>query len=377
MDPLVIRSGFDTIELAYRAPLPMAFLADLARAQAEAKAACRPAPFCFEGGTLLVEPSGGQGGYAFRAETGPLGAIWKFREATASSPWSTHVRFRSYGLASKGPTAMKASANELLSILGCKLGPLDVRISRADYAIDILLRNFELSAQSVVAHARSGKAENFERRCVGDRTTYLRVGKQPGKQLCIYSKSDEIRAHKDLIWSALLADGAINRHGLVFEDKFPADIWRFEFRTGRAFLDKLTKPRTWDQFAIAPAKHMGRVASGFRYVVPNADPNRSRWPIHPAWSAALTELSSASIDFDPVSIPASAWDQLENEYRAALDSQLHGLLVARAVAGGISTEEFARFSSDHARRLAIECGNGLADKLARRTAEFDMRFSSR
>lgn len=379
MLPPVIRSGFDTIELAYRAALPRGFLADLARAQDEAKAACRAAPLLLEASMLLVEPSGGQGGYAFRAETGPLGVIWKFREATLSSPWSTHVRFRAHGLASRGPALMKAEADEFLAKLGCNLDTLDIRIARADYAVDLLLEDFNLTAASIIAHARSGRAENFERRGAADRTTYIRVGKQPGKQLCIYSKSDEIRAHNDLLWSALLAEAAERRLGLIFDESFPSNIWRFELRAGRASLDKLFRPRTWDSFAANPAQHVGRIAAGYRYVAPNSDPNRSRWPLHSAWSAVLEELSDVRIDHKPIAIPAHAWAQMRREYQSVLDAQMFGLLIASAVSEGATLDSLPKFAREKARRLVSDSmggGEGLAERFARRSAEFTMRFHS-
>jgi len=73
------------------------------------------------------------------------------------------------------------------------------------------------------------------------------------------------------------------------------DVWRVEFRFKREFLHQVGIEWAYD--VLGEMKRLweyatGRVAGGedglpdgwLRYVLPNEDSNRSRWPIHPAWA---------------------------------------------------------------------------------------------
>src|SRR5207248_6913437 len=83
-----------------------------------------------------------------------------------------------------------------------------------------------------------------------------------------------------------------------------SDVWRVEFRFKRDFLHTLKPPiegayDLLDQFKPLWDYAAGRLTGGedglpdgwLRYVVPTQDTNRSRWPVHPAWSVAQSAFS--------------------------------------------------------------------------------------
>lgn len=81
-----------------------------------------------------------------------------------------------------------------------------------------------------------------------------------------------------------------------------SDVWRVEFRFKREFLHQVgiewaydlldELKRLWEYAA-------GRIAGGenglpdgwLRYVLPSEDSNRSRWPVHPAWTVVQGAFS--------------------------------------------------------------------------------------
>jgi hypothetical protein len=73
-----------------------------------------------------------------------------------------------------------------------------------------------------------------------------------------------------------------------------ADVWRVEFRFKREFLHQVgiewaydvlgEMKRLWEYAAGCVAGGEDGLPDGWlRYVLPNEDSNRSRWPVHPAW----------------------------------------------------------------------------------------------
>ena len=82
----LIRHGFDTIELAYRAAIPEKFLLALKEAKSRAVETRKPSPLESNGVRMLVEATGGQGGYTYRVDTGRFGAIWKIRDVGSRDP---------------------------------------------------------------------------------------------------------------------------------------------------------------------------------------------------------------------------------------------------------------------------------------------------
>lgn len=378
IDLPIIYSGFDTLELSYRTPLPREFLAALGQAQLTAKTESRATPMNFNGTELFVEPAGGQGGYAYRAHTGPLGAIWKFRETTAKSRWSVHVKFRAHGLAVNGPLKMKEQADLFLRDLGCQFDNIDVRISRSDYAIDILLDNFYLNTDNFVFHARSKVTEHIERIRVGDEYTYARIGRMPGKQLCVYDKSAAVLETRDSLWKEFYTEFALQRFGLLTDNFAELKIWRFELRAGKKFLDTKIKPRSWDLFSDKVDAIYSCLAQSFKLKAPQRDKNRSRWPLHPIWGGVLAEVERLNFNQQTVEFSDALRDKLRQEYSDGLNKQLVGLLLSSAASEGIDPKDFPQFARDHVSLLTDDYSKSaaFAERYSKRCTELAAQFKT-
>jgi|GEM_PF-5661324 len=374
----IIYSGFDTLELSYRTPLPREFLAALGQAQLTAKAENRATPMNFNETELFVEPTGGQGGYAYRAHTGPLGAIWKFRETTATSQWSAHVKFRAHGLAVNGPLKMKEEADLFLRELGCRLESIDVRIPRADYAIDILLDDFHLNTDNFVFHARSKVSEHIERIRVGDKYTYARIGRMPGKQLCVYDKSGAVLETNDSLWKEFYTEFARQRLGFLIDDFAELKIWRFELRAGKKFLDTKIKPRTWDLFAQKVDAIYSCLAHSFKLKAPQHDENRTRWPLDPIWVAVLGEVESLGFNQQTAEFSDALRSKLRQEYSDGLNKQLVGLLLSSAASEGIDPRDFSQFARDRVFLLTDDYSRSaaFAERYSKRRTELAAQFKT-
>ena len=373
----VLRSGFDTLELAYRCAIPEKVLDALEEAKKLARDGHTEMPLEIGDHTILVEGSGGQGGYAYRLQQGgPFGAIWKFREKGSKDPWFAHVKLRAHGLATKGLITAKADCDAFLAEIGASFDPNDARVSRADFAVDIYAPGLSVDAHHILAHARSTKADLPERTMRGDCTNYLRIGKLPGKQLAIYDKSQAIQDKRDAIWQEIFKQRFLE---LGFPENTVSqfsDIWRIELRAGRNFLTSELKIRRWDKLLNSADMIFLKLANSYSWRTPISDGNRSRWPIHPIWPVFMASIDELDIGAVSPSIPQAILDTLRLDYLHGLERQHEGLLLTMAAGKGISEEALPRYlqqSGKSAARTICQhegCAAQLEEKRQRIAAMF-------
>jgi hypothetical protein len=124
-------------------------------------------------------------------------------------------------------TPFIVAAFRLLILTGCRLGEIQtlkwdyikygahqVSIGRADFCIDILAPDFELTPDQVVIHSHSNRSvylsqpSDLSSNGKSGRFTSVTAGKMPGRQVIIYDKRREvIDKNKPLwwdIWNAFL-----------------------------------------------------------------------------------------------------------------------------------------------------------------------------
>ena len=342
-DFTLLRSGFDTVELAYRAALPDAFLDALVKAKTQAVQSRKPHPIEYAGQTFLVEGTGGQGGYAYRISTGPYGAIMKFREKGSKDAWGAHVKLRAHGLATKGILKAKAEVDAFLTSVGGIFDPDDTRIGRADFALDYFAPNLALKASEFITHAKTHKNEIIEKAGNGDICNYLRIGKMPGKQICIYDKTKSITETRDKIWFSIFEKEKKKKGLKNKSEKEISDIWRIEFRAGREFLKKHLPLRRWDRFLAISNEIFLSLANAVAWRIPGSDTNRSRWALHPIWEDVVSHLT----EMDPLAegkpISPEVLKLLRDEYRAVLEAQIEGLLVTLAALEAVPVKKLDAF----------------------------------
>lgn len=253
-----------------------------------------------------------------------------------------------------------------------------MRTPRADYAIDILLDDFRLNTNNFVFHSRSKVSEHIERIRVGNEFIYARIGRMPGKQLCVYDKSGAVTETNDSLWKEFYCNFARQRLGLIVDNFAELKIWRFELRAGKQFLDSRIKPRTWDKFAREVSPIYKCLAHSFKLKLPQRDENRTRWPLDPIWIAVLDEVNRLNFNQQTAEISDELRQQLRQEYSDGLDKQLVGLLLSSAVCEGVDPQGFSLFARDRVSRLTEDYSKSAAftERYSKRRAEFVAQFKT-
>ncbi|QYI99717.1 hypothetical protein KUV46_10195 [Thalassovita mediterranea] len=344
-DFMFLRSGFDTLELAYQGKVPPTFLDELADAKKRAAETRQAEPITFNGLTMIVEGSGGQGGYAYRVNTGPFGAIWKFRDRSSHNQWDIHVKIRAYALATKGLQAAKSECDEFLKRVGAIFDPMNARVGRADFAFDFLAPNLELNSNEFVSHARTTKADQIDREIHGDRISYLRIGKLPGKQVCIYDKSKAISDKHDIIWEEIFK-ATFSELGIsTIDRKSPKGIWRIELRAGKNQIEKLIKPRRWDQFLSKNTELFRDIATTISWRRAVSDSNRSRWPLRKIWLRLFEELDRAPKVANS-DLSEQVLSRLRMDCLAGLQAQFRGVMATIAALNNVEANNLSIFLNE-------------------------------
>ena len=121
---------------------------------------------------------------------------------------------------------------------------------------------------------------------------------------CIYHKSAEIRQKSPTkswfhdLWKRNGWDGE-------------SEVWRVEFRLTREFLHSVhiedvhdlpeRLPLLWEYCAGRPGGGSDGLPDGWlRYVIPTDDTNRSRWPVHSAWTVIQQAFSTEDEGLGPL-----------------------------------------------------------------------------
>ncbi len=377
-NPMLLHAGFDGLDMAYNTQIGPDLHTALSAAKAVANDERRAQPVSFGGHDFLVEGHGGKGGYTFAVNTGEFGALWWFKEPCArGDPWGVKVSCRALSLAVHGLDAVKASADQFLTDLGVAFTEVDRRISRIDYAIDLLVPGFEIRPENFVCHARRSKALDGTFSATQRGTAYqgIRIGKLPNTQVCIYDKRREVLDKRKAFWWDIWAKQA-DKHGVALTKH--SDIWRFEFRSGGDGISRMLKRRTWECFSQNPTLLFQKIAAQARLVDPTEDSNRTRWPNTPEWDACQAVIDKISVDQAADVDAQKIADQLRVEYLRTLEKQTVGLIVSQVCAYGLGVADMpamfeqVRLDVDEALALKGEEADGA---LARRAAEIDTRFS--
>tara|TARA_R110000787_G_scaffold143451_1_gene257066 strand:- start:3688 stop:4848 length:1161 start_codon:yes stop_codon:yes gene_type:complete len=341
----ILRSGFDTLEIAYRCAIPEAFLFAVGEAKQKAELSRKEEPLSYLGETFLVGASGASGGYAYVINTGPTKAIWCFRSkvASPSDPWRARVKIRSYCLALKGLIAAKNECDQFLITIGAVFDSNDARVSRADYAVDVYCPQFKAIPENFVVSARTTKTEIIERSSTGDRCNYLRIGKLPGKQLCVYDKGSKIKLDNDLIWKAIF-EKAFATSGIPYCKAGQLNgVWRFELRTGSKYLTQALGIRRWDKFISDHKSALLSIIRAISLRVPSADTNRARWLPDVRWNALESHIIR-QLSTEPFGeLPAEIRKLLKDEFLTGIYAQIAGCLLTTAAAENVCQDKLGAF----------------------------------
>lgn len=138
----ILHSGFDGLRLTIETDIPPPFRDRLHAAKAEAVETHHETILTFDDVRLAVRRSGGM---AFSAQAGDMGAEWYFLDPEtrpANNPGIT-VDFRAFLLATGGLKAAQSHLETCMQAFGIAYGENQLRVTRADFAIDFLAPWFE------------------------------------------------------------------------------------------------------------------------------------------------------------------------------------------------------------------------------------------
>ena len=338
ISPLLLHNGFDGLDMAYRVTLPADLHTALLMARAEAVEARRAVPLTHGGRTVLVNGHGGAGGYAFSIDTGVMGANWWFKEPGTGDAWGARVSSRALPLATRGIEAVKAEHDQFLIDLGMRFTELDRRISRIDYAIDFYFPEFLIDPAKIVTHSKRSKTIDGEISVDfrGEKINGVRIGKMPNAQIAIYDKRREILDKKKYFWWDIWQNNS-KKAGIILSNKSP--IWRFEFRAGKNFLEKIYARKTWEAFAANPSLVFEKIAAQTRLTIPQPDTNRARWPSAPVWTECQTRLAQIALEHVPDVDTDAIKRALFAEYLDTIGKQTVGLIISQMAAYGLSADD--------------------------------------
>jgi len=288
----VLYRNFDGLDVSFKGAMPAAVLQTLAAAKAKAQEQKEDA-FTLLGPKRIpvhVAETGMKGGYAFRFDTGPFGAIWSVADSLDPERWNIRASVKSLALADGGYRGAKAQLLGLLTDL-CAVGQdeklPEERISRFDFCVDFALPWFQPDPEHIVCHShttrrvhRSWEGETVNR---GKRIESLTIGNMPGRQAILYDKTKEIIAHAKPYWW---------HYWNLDPEQYEGEVWRVEVRAGKAELDNWNL-RSFGNFERIAGAVIEGTLEAIRYAEPTSDTKASRWPSHPLWVACLSAADDA------------------------------------------------------------------------------------
>ena len=258
------------------------------------------------------------------------------------------------GLATGGLDHAEHHFRQVMAALDIPYGEHQMRVSRVDFAVDMLAPWFEPDRNALVAPPGT-KAEEYTgidetaTQATGSRVTGIRAGAFDNRQLAIYDKRAEvIQKAKDgwlAIWNAERA--ACGQAPLDLTDRTTSQVWRFELRLGSKQLRNRFEMHTWQDLrdTLGDAFHdaLGRL----RYCIPTADSNRARWPVHELWRLFEDTIEQDLSCYCSGVQPSDVLFANRIAKMRELDRQILGLFITRAAISDVPPGDFYSFMEIH------------------------------
>ncbi|WP_170576435.1 hypothetical protein [Ruegeria atlantica] len=379
MEATILHSGFDGLKFTIQGDIPEDFREELASAKQHAKETYNDCVLEFGAVSLNVTSKGARG---FTAHTGDHGAVWLFQDPQDRIPNNPGITvdFRAFGLATSGLEGAEQHFRDCMEAFGVKYVETQLRVARADFAVDLLAPWFEPDRESLVVPPGTKVTEYTgvdETATVssGARVVGLRAGAVANRQLAIYDKRAEVIQQKKMgwlsIWNAALE--AVGKPPLDLTDRASSQVWRFEMRLGSKQLRNRFEMRNWqdvhDIIGDAFTDALGRI----RYCMPNTDGNRARWPTHELWQQFEAVIGNDLLQNCAGVFPGDVMEANRAAKMRELDAQLAGLFVTRAAISGVFADSFIDFLESHSGELAqlvAEYTTPLEERLAKARGKY-------
>jgi hypothetical protein len=382
MDVEILHTGFDGLKFTITTDIPPGLRAVLAEAKAEAIRNNAETVIDQGGMPFAVRRTGGS---AFSVHTGEYGAEWFFLDPEnrpRNNPGVT-VDFRAFLLATGGLRAAEKHFRDCMTALGIPYVETQLRVSRVDFAIDILAPWFEPTREALVAPPGTRNREfteidKTEIQSTGARVTGLRAGAVANRQLAIYDKRGEVIAKRKMGWLAIwnASRKAAGKPPLDLADRDQSQVWRFEMRLGSKQLRNRWEMRNWADLDAMIGDAFADFCDRVHYCIPTADRNRSRWPTHELWRA-VSEVAKGDLrNMRSGVIPSEVKAVNREAHKRLLNSQTLGLLVSRAAIEGVSSDDVEAFFRRNIlalKELSREHPVPLDDRLSKAKARYAFR----
>ncbi|WP_328803219.1 hypothetical protein [Oceanomicrobium pacificus] len=378
----ILHSGFDGLKFTIQTDIPDAFRAQLASAKEHAKKSFADSQLQFGPFTLSVTNKGARG---FTTHTGDFGAVWLFQDPQdriQNNPGIT-VDFRAFGLATGGLAGAEQHFRACMEAFGIKYVETQLRVTRADFAVDILAPWFEPDREALVVPPGTrvteytGVAETATVSS-GARVIGLRAGAVANRQLAIYDKRAEVIQQKKMGWLTIwnAAREEAGKPPLDLSDRDKSQVWRFEMRLGSKQLRNKFEIRDWQDLQDVIGDAFTDALGRMRYCVPTPDSNRARWPTHELWSRFEGVVENDLMANCAGVLPSDVIQANRAAKMRELDAQLAGLFVTRAAMSEVTAEAFPEFLESHVEALLRQMQEhpvSLADRIAKAGAKYQLR----
>jgi len=120
-------------------------------------------------------------------------------------------------------------------------------------------------------------------------------------------------------------------------------VWRIEFRAGKDYLKDTWGIRTWAQLFDLFGDLVRHTGDVVRYIAPNDDPNRSRWPNHLIWETVVAEMNDDLLEMRSGADPNPMKEVHKESHISMIMRQVFGSHITLAALHGVEDEDLPRF----------------------------------
>lgn len=353
----VLYAGFDTLDVAFQGAFTKEILGKLESARRMAEDSDKEQPLQIGHGDVgvLVKPHGRKRGFRYVFINGLSGAIFAVKNSTDPQQWNLSVSVRALRLATLGYEQTKEWLNETLALMGFQI--IDHRVSRIDFAVDILAPNFVLDAANFVCPAQAkvkpywspevdlDNEGNIPSAVIrGRRFESVTIGTMPNRQTILYDKRRAAIELRQLHWFEIWG---------IDRDDPRAQVWRAEFRAGRDALAKRLLKRSYAAIEADFPNYLAKTTTDIRYVIdPNQQKNISRARIHPLWETAKSAIRKMNAPAPPPVPEARILELMRAQRCDMARKQAFGNLINLLVLSGQMPEDFTSCLPERAKQAA-------------------------
>lgn len=357
MNVEIVHAGFDGLRVNVASLISHEVRAQLHAAKELALSFKSPVPVTINEVDFAVRHTGNR---AFSVHTGEYGAEFFLHDPEYKECIGPGVTmdFRAFFLATEGLEGARAYFELAMSALEVSTHQDHMMVSRVDFAVDVLAPWFVPDVEAVVLPARTNKREfretdTSQRFFANTEVTGITCGHVSNRQLVIYDKRAEVLSKRKLGWLEIWNRTQLNE-GLPtidLSDRSQSKVWRFENRVGAKCLRRRWEIRSWDDLDAMIGDVFNESFEKMRYAEPLMDTNRSRWPDHIIWRKLRDVVSENLSGYRSGVVPSAVKEVNRAEHMRMTDQNITGNLIARAVASGVSSENFWGFAREHVSEL--------------------------